>query len=68
MGLVQAQATEVRFATFNASLNRFDTGDLVTELAAPGSSQPNVIAEIVQRVNPDVLLINEFDFDAAGQA
>jgi hypothetical protein len=68
LGLVQAQATEVRFATFNASLNRSNAGDLVTELAAPGSAQPKVIAEIVQRVNPDVLLINEFDFDAAGQA
>ena len=26
------------------------------------------MAEIIQRVRPDVLLINEFDFDAAGTA
>jgi hypothetical protein len=54
----------VRFATFNASLNRFNAGDLADELSAPGSAQPDVIAEIIQRTRPDVLLINEFDFDA----
>jgi hypothetical protein len=56
----------VRFATFNASLNRFSAGDLAAELLTPGSSQPDVIAEIIQRVRPEVLLINEFDFDANG--
>ena len=58
----------VRFATFNASLNRFNAGNLATELAAPGSAQPDTVAEIIQRVRPDVLLINEFDFDAGGVA
>ena len=55
----------VRFATFNASLNRGAAGDLAAELAAPGSPQPATIAEIIQRTRPDVLLINEFDFDEA---
>ncbi|NNK49258.1 MAG: endonuclease/exonuclease/phosphatase family protein [Gemmatimonadetes bacterium] len=59
---------EIRFATFNASLNRFNAGDLAAELSAPGSAQPDVIAEIIQRTRPDVLLINEFDFDAGGAA
>ena len=58
----------VRFATFNASLNRFNAGDLATELSTPGSAQPDTIAEIIQRTQPDVLLINEFDYDAAGLA
>jgi len=53
----------VRFATFNASLNRGSAGALGAELATPGSAQPDVIAEIIQRTRPDVLLINEFDFD-----
>jgi hypothetical protein len=53
----------VRFATFNASLNRFSAGALGAELAVPGSPQPDVIAEIIQRTRPDVLLINEFDYD-----
>ncbi|MBT8251178.1 MAG: endonuclease/exonuclease/phosphatase family protein [Acidimicrobiia bacterium] len=59
---------EVRFATFNASLNRFSAGALGAELAAPGSAQPDTIAEIIQRVRPEVLLINEFDFDPAALA
>ena len=59
---------EVRFATFNASLNRFNAGDLATELSAPGSAQPDAVAEIIQRVRPEVLLINEFDFDAGDVA
>jgi hypothetical protein len=58
--------TPMRFATFNASLNRFNEGDLAAELSTPGSSQPDTIAEIIQRAHPDVLLINEFDYDADG--
>jgi predicted extracellular nuclease len=57
-----------RFATFNASLNRFNEGDLAAELASPGSPQPATIAEIIQRTRPEVLLINEFDYDAGGVA
>ncbi len=58
-----AVRNNVRFATFNASLNRSNAGDLGAELAVPGSAQPATIAEIIQRTRPDVLLINEFDFD-----
>lgn len=58
----------VRYATFNASLNRNNAGDLAAELSAPGSAQPDVIAEIIQRTRPDVLLINEFDYDAGNVA
>lgn len=59
---------EVRIATFNASLNRNSAGALAAELSAPGSTQPDVIAEIIQRARPEVLLINEFDFDAGNVA
>ena len=55
----------VRFATFNASLNRNNAGDLAAELAIPGSAQPAAVAEIIQNVRPEVLLINEFDYDPA---
>ncbi len=58
----------MRFATFNASLNRNFAGQLGAELATPGSAQPDVIAEIIQRTRPDVLLINEFDYDPAALA
>ena len=60
-----ADAQTIRFATFNASLNRTSMGALARDLARPDNPQANVIAEIIQRVRPDVLLINEFDYDAA---
>lgn len=58
----------VRFATFNASLNRGTQGALVTDLSTPDNAQARNVAETIQRVNPDVLLINEFDYDEHGTA
>jgi hypothetical protein len=58
----------VRFSTFNASLNRNFAGQLVADLSTPNNAQAKVIAEIVQRNRPDVLLVNEFDFDPMGTA
>jgi hypothetical protein len=56
----------VRFATFNASLNRNFAGQLISDLSTPGNDQADTVAEIIQRTRPDVLLINEFDFDDQG--
>jgi hypothetical protein len=61
-------AEVVRFATFNASLNRFNEGDLIKDLSTEANAQAKTVAEIIQRTRPDVLLINEFDFDADGTA
>ncbi|MBC2902052.1 endonuclease/exonuclease/phosphatase family protein [Streptomyces cupreus] len=58
----------VRFATFNASLNRSAEGALVTDLSTPDNVQARNVAETIQRVDPDVLLINEFDHVAGGTA
>lgn len=58
----------VRFATFNASLNRDKAGDLVRDLSTGTNAQAANVAEIVQRVRPDVLLVNEFDFVEGGRA
>jgi hypothetical protein len=52
----------VRFATFNASLNRAAAGQLVTDLSTPGNAQAREVAEVIQRNRPDVLLVNEFDY------
>lgn len=51
----------VRFATFNASLNRSVAGELVADLTSPDDPQARNVAETIQRVDPDVVLINEFD-------
>ncbi|MDA0567068.1 endonuclease/exonuclease/phosphatase family protein [Streptomonospora sp. S1-112] len=59
---------EVRFATFNASLNRPQEGELAADLATPDDEQAKDAAEVIQRTRPDVLLVNEFDHDAEGRA
>jgi hypothetical protein len=66
----QARDADVRFATFNASLNRGAAGQLVDHLSHPEVDdvfrrQARNVAEVIQRVRPDVLLINEFDFAPA---
>jgi Endonuclease/Exonuclease/phosphatase family len=53
---------DVRFATFNASLNRGAAGQLVTDLSTPDNAQAREVAEVIQLNRPDVLLINEFDY------
>ena len=58
----------VRFSTFNASLNRFNAGQLIQDLSTPGNAQARTVAEIIQRTRPEVLLINEFDYDDQGGA
>lgn len=58
----------VRFATFNASLNRNFAGQLVSDLSTPNNAQAKTVAEIIQRTRPDVLLINEFDYVEGGVA
>jgi len=58
----------IRFATFNASLHRRQAGALVRDLSGPGNEQARKVAEIIQRVRPDVLLVNELDYDPAGKA
>jgi hypothetical protein len=59
-----AAGGSVRFATYNASLNRSTEGQLVADLSTPANAQAGAVAEVVQRTRPDVLLVNEFDFDA----
>jgi len=55
----------VRFAQFNASLNRNAEGELVRDLSTPNNQQARNVAETIQRINPDVILINEFDYVAS---
>ncbi len=57
----------VRFATFNASLYGQRADEVAQRLAAGDDTQARTEAEIIQRVRPDVLLLNEVDFDEAGK-
>ena len=58
----------VRFATFNASLNRSMAGELVADLESGDHPQIETVAEIIQRTRPDVLLLNEFDYVGSDEA
>ncbi|MEM7726543.1 MAG: phytase [Cyanobacteria bacterium P01_A01_bin.45] len=60
--------SQVRFATFNVALNRNSAGELIDDLATGDDTQAQGIAEIIQRTDADILLLNEFDYDANGDA
>jgi endonuclease/exonuclease/phosphatase family metal-dependent hydrolase len=58
----------IRFASFNAALNRSQAGGLITDLSTPNNQQAQNVAEIIQRINPDVLALQEIDYDKGGKA
>lgn len=56
----------LRVATFNASLNRPEEGELLRDLESGKDEQIRAVAEVIQINNPDVILLNEFDHDEDG--
>lgn len=59
--------TPLRVATYNVSLYSEEAGGLVRQLEGE-DTQAGKIAAVLQRVRPDVVLLNEFDYDPAGRA
>lgn len=57
----------LRVATFNASLYGEAGGDVVRQLSQ-GHEGARKVAAIIQHLAPDIILINEFDHDADGEA
>jgi hypothetical protein len=68
---LQAQALDaalpLRVATYNVSLYDEADGGLIRRLEADDGSARN-IAKVLQTVRPDLVLLNEFDYDAEGRA
>ncbi|HEY6800948.1 MAG TPA: endonuclease/exonuclease/phosphatase family protein [Agromyces sp.] len=60
--------TELRVATYNLSLNRTAEGELEADLSSGSDEQAQTVAEIIQRANPDIVLLNEFDYVEGGVA
>ncbi|HEU4666286.1 MAG TPA: endonuclease/exonuclease/phosphatase family protein [Arthrobacter sp.] len=58
----QDHAVDLRVATYNLSLNRASAGELEADLGTPDDQQARTVAEVIQRANPDVILLNEFDY------
>ncbi len=54
--------TELRVATYNLSLNRNAPGQLVADLSTGTNAQAKTVAEVIQHANPDIVLLNEFDY------
>jgi endonuclease/exonuclease/phosphatase family metal-dependent hydrolase len=61
-----AAAERVRVATFNVSLGKKGPGLLLRDISEGRDANVGVVAEIIARVAPDVLLITDFDQDLGG--
>ena len=57
----------LRVATYNTSLYSDEAGGLVRRLEA-GDGDARRIAAVLQKVRPDLVLLNEFDYDPEGRA
>ena len=66
LGTVEAK--ELRIATFNASLFRPGAGELIADTAKKDQEQLLAVAAIIRKIDADVLLLNEFDYDEKEQA
>lgn len=62
-----AASPTLRVATYNVSLYDDTDGGLIRRLEA-GDPAARSIARVLQRVRPDLVLLNEFDYDAEGRA
>ncbi|XEA89712.1 endonuclease/exonuclease/phosphatase family protein [Xanthomonas sp. DAR 80977] len=62
-----ASAAPLRLATYNTSLNSDEAGGLIAALQGD-SAQARKIAAVLQQVRPDLVLLNEFDYDDAHRA
>ena len=64
-----AKAGDFRIATFNAGFDKQAAeGEQATSFAAGDYRQAQKVAEIIQRSNPDILLLNEIDGNDSGAA
>jgi endonuclease/exonuclease/phosphatase family metal-dependent hydrolase len=59
----QPQSTNLRIATFNIAMGLDEEGRLGRALAGGEDIRLHQVAEILQRVRPDIVLLNEFDYD-----
>ncbi|TDP72239.1 endonuclease/exonuclease/phosphatase family protein [Bradymonas sediminis] len=62
------EVQQIRVATYNTSLFRSTDGGLLQGLTGGEDAQARKVAELIQRVRPDIVLLNEFDWDADGES
>ena len=61
-------APSVRIATFNIAMGLEEPGQLGQALASGNDPRLQQVAAILQEVRPDIVLLNEFDYDPAVDA
>ena len=61
------QVAAMRVATYNTSLFSDDAGGVIRQLEGD-STHARKIAAVLQKVRPDLVLLNEFDYDDAHRA
>jgi endonuclease/exonuclease/phosphatase family metal-dependent hydrolase len=64
---LERSADTVRVATYNTHLARGEAGKLIAELK-DGSAQVDGVVRVIKAANPDILLLNELDFDEGREA
>jgi endonuclease/exonuclease/phosphatase family metal-dependent hydrolase len=62
------EPTRIRIATFNISMGLPAEGEMAARLASGTDPQLAWIAEVLQRVRPDIVLLNEFDYSPGAAA
>lgn len=65
--MAESTPATLRLATYNTSLYSEESGGLIAELQGD-SAHARKIAAVLQQVRPDLVLLNEFDYDDAHRA
>ena len=68
LGGAGACAETLRVASWNASLSRNGPGQLLNDLRKGEHPQIENVVAILTHIRPDIVLINEFDYDARHEA
>lgn len=63
-----AEPAKVRIATFNIAMGLKEQGAMARALKSGSDERLHKVAEILRRVRPDIVLLNEFDYDPAVDA
>ena len=67
MAVFAAEQATVRVATFNVSLYSDEQGGLLRRLQA-GDAAAAEVAAVIQKQRPNILVLNEFDYDAGAKS
>lgn len=59
--------TRLRVATFNTALSRDESGALRAAMLAGDDARIKLVAEVLQRTRPDIVLLQEIDYDPTGR-